>query len=62
MAEWQWKRWDVMQRVMTQKLTMAQASEILRLSMPQVRRPQRRSETVGKPSCTNRRPVAGRIG
>jgi hypothetical protein len=48
MAEWQWKRWDVVQRVMTQKLTMAQASEILRLSVRQVRRLRRRAERDGR--------------
>lgn len=48
MAEWQWKRWDVVQRVMAGKLTMPQASEILRLSLRQVRRLRRRAEREGR--------------
>jgi hypothetical protein len=48
MAEWQWKRWDVLQRVMAGKVTMPQASEILRLSVRQVRRLRRRAERDGR--------------
>jgi hypothetical protein len=48
MAEWQWKRWDVLQRVMTGKVTMPQAAEILRLSIRQVRRLRRRAERDGR--------------
>ncbi len=48
MAEWQWKRWDVLQRVIGGTLTMAQASEILRLSVRQVRRLRRRAERDGR--------------
>ena len=48
MAEWQWKRWDVLQRVMAGKVTMPQASEILRLSVRQVRRLRRRAEREGR--------------
>lgn len=48
MAEWQWKRWDVLQRVMAGKLTLPQASEILRLSVRQVRRLRRRAEREGR--------------
>jgi hypothetical protein len=48
MAESQWKRWDVLQRVLARKLTPGQASEILRLSVRQVRRLQRRAERAGR--------------
>lgn len=48
MAEWQWKRWDVLQRVMAGKVTMPQASQILRLSVRQVRRLRRRAEREGR--------------
>ncbi len=64
MAEWQWKRWDVVQRVMAGKVTMAQASEILRLSVRQVRRLRRRAERDGRQAVVhgNRgRPPAHRL-
>ena len=48
MAEWQWKRWDVLQRVMAGKLTMGQAAEITQLSVRQVRRLRRRAERDGR--------------
>lgn len=48
MAEWQWKRWDVLQRLMSGKLTMVQAAEITRLSVRQVRRLRRRAERDGR--------------
>jgi hypothetical protein len=65
MAEWQWKRWDVLQRVIAGKLTMPQASEILRLSVRQVRRLRRRAEREGRDAVVhgNRgRAPAHRIG
>lgn len=48
MAEWQWKRWDVLQRLMSGKLTRADAAQVLQLSARQVRRLQRRAERDGR--------------
>lgn len=48
MAEWQWKRWDVVQRIAAGKLTTSEAAEVLRLSTRQVRRLRRRTEVEGR--------------
>jgi hypothetical protein len=48
MAEWQWKRWDVLQRLVGGKLTMGAAAQALRLSVRQVRRLRRRAERDGR--------------
>jgi hypothetical protein len=48
MAEWQWKRWDVLQRLAGGKVTMNEAAQVLRLSIRQVRRLRRRAEREGR--------------
>jgi hypothetical protein len=48
MAEWQWKRWDVLQRLAGGKLMMSEGAQILRLSARQVRRLRRRAEREGR--------------
>ena len=48
MAEWQWKRWDVLQRLERGTLTMGEAAQVLRLSIRQVRRLRRRAERDGR--------------
>src|SRR6266403_2106956 len=48
MAEWQWKRWDVLQRLARGRLTMREAAQVLRLSVRQVRRLRRRAEGDGR--------------
>jgi len=48
MAEWQWKRWDAVARLGAGKLTVAEAAQVLRLSVRQVRRIRRAVERVGR--------------
>src|SRR5262245_53094544 len=57
MAEAQWKRWDVLQRLGKGKLTTGQAAQVLRLSVRHVRRLRRRVEQDGR-----RAPVHGNRG
>ena len=61
MAEWQWKRWDVLQRLMKGKLTVEDAGQVLRLSGRQVRRLRQRAAREGRQVVVHgnrgRRPV-----
>src|SRR2546425_13095211 len=48
MAEWQWKRWDAVGRLVAGKLTVHEAARVLRLSVRQVRRIRRAVERAGR--------------
>jgi hypothetical protein len=48
MAEWQWKRWDVLQRLAKGKLTVEDAAQVLQLSGRQVRRLRQRAVREGR--------------
>ncbi len=48
MAEWQWKRWDVLQRLAKGKVTMEDAAQVLQLSVRQVRRLRQRAAREGR--------------
>ena len=48
MAEWQWKRWDMLERLQRGALTMGEAAQVLRLSVRQVRRLRRRVTHDGR--------------
>src|SRR2546425_12514736 len=48
MAEWQWKRWDAVGRLVAGKLTVHEAARVLRLSVRQVRRSRGAVERAGR--------------